>query len=382
MATPVTPVATPAGDLIITSRSAHISTQQCNRLRYWQYEAPNGSDGVRGWQRKRLSLPLSTGSWTHTGVQRMLEGATTQDAVTDAVSGYLAEVSERGLELEVPDAEQTPAVQEQAALIEGLLWAFARVRLPLWLRDYEFVEVESEEVTPLAEDVVLASRKDALVRRKADNRLYVVKWEVISDTGDWWYSSPEKGIPLLVNTLGIERRIGEQVGVIVEGLIKGTRHAVKDEDGNKTGTRETSPLVYGYKATGLPTLYDCKYRRGSGWSRFKVWEEEFSSGIGSPVAFWVNWLPDELVESLFASVTIERNQQHIESFVIQLVASERLVRQWREAVESGSKTLDETFCQNVSSCRGCPMHEMCWQPGVATAPAASGLYIPSNDSVT
>lgn len=355
-----------------TSRDAHAFTMLCPRKRWLQYEAPNGSGG-HGWRRKRLSMSDLTEKWTQAGIRLMLQGA--DGAVAAAINGYLDEARERGLELE-DGVDQESAITEQAALVEGLLCAFHRVRLPLWSRNYDILEVGTKDVTSLSEGVSLKSRNDALVRRRADNKLFVVNWEVVSNVGDWWYGGPEKGIPLLVDTLGIERRIGQQVsGVMVEALIKGARHAIKDHLGTR---RETSPLIYGYKASGIPVVYDCKYRRGD-WIRFKVWEEDF--GAESPVAFWVNWLPDETLEPLFASVTIERNQQHIKSFVTQMVSSELRVHEQRDAVAAG-RLLDVAFPQNVQACHDCPMHDLCWTPGVADDPAASGLYIPVNDSVT
>lgn len=304
------------------------------------------------------------------GVQLLLKGEVAQEVVTAVVNGYMDEAQTRGLWLE-DEADQAAAIREQAALVEALLWAFVRQRLPLWWRDYELLEVGD----------------NTLVCRRADNHLFVVKWVVTSEGGERWQRGWETDITLLAELPAIESRVHEQVaGVIIEGIAKGKRVAVTDADGNKTGMRESSPLIWGYKTVTTPALYDCKYRRGDAWSRFKVWEEAFDAYTApdrlSPVRFWVNWLPVETLEPLFVTALIQRNQQHLDSIVTQMAAVERQAAEWRDAVTSGSKTLDETFWQNTRACHGCSMHEMCWRPEVAADPAASGLYIPSNESVT
>src|SRR5437868_12962954 len=96
---------------IVTSRSAVSRYQQCPRLRWWQYEAPNGTT-TPGWERRAMSIPLSTGIYTHKGIEVLLRqviAGAPQDvqlAVGEATTAYSAEVEQRGIAVEADsDAE-------------------------------------------------------------------------------------------------------------------------------------------------------------------------------------------------------------------------------------------------------------------------------------
>src|SRR5713226_4853473 len=96
---------------IVTSRSAVKTYQVCNRKRWHMYESPNGTPTL-GWERRAMSIPLSTGIYTHKGIEVLLRqviaGApqNIERAVAEACGAYEDEVEQRGIAVEADsDAE-------------------------------------------------------------------------------------------------------------------------------------------------------------------------------------------------------------------------------------------------------------------------------------
>jgi len=426
---------------ILTSGSKFSSWLRCQRLRWLEYEAPNSAGG-RGWERKALALPLSTGGWCHKIAQGLFLLALGRDmspwtaelgleahpvpteasgVVLGAKSGYLAEVSKRGLELglqldgAVPEEKFTRrTIAEQAALIEAFGWAFHRARLPRLLEEYELVDVEREEYTLLSGDVGLQSRCDAVLRRKVDQRLFVYNLKTSSSPDKRWKEQWEVDQQLMTETLAVERRLGEQVyGVVIDGFHKGARvevwwdslKEVRDGSGFDKGEKwqaQRSRLLYGYKCQdipGRPVLYDFEGTTRKGWGKFAVWEEEtfpysFNSGeqVTSPIEYWLHWLPIEQLEACFITLPpIMRAQEHVEAKVRQIVRGEQRIRESRGTMSARLQlygtanvfvALDEHYPQNEHSCtypNKCPMYRLCWEPGASADPVSAG-YIPRTDN--
>lgn len=388
---------------IVTSRSAVAAYQRCNRLRYWQYEAANGT-ATAGWERRRLAIPLVTGIFVHAGLEKLLGGLDATTAASSARTAYLEEVTNRGLAVE-EGTDESAVVEEQAAHVEALVLAWCRVRLPRWQEDYEVVEVEAEDRVPLSEDVVLASRADAVVRRKADHRMFVVNFKTVAQADERWLRGWEVDMQLMTELLAAERRHGAEFGgVIIEGLIKGRRMPEKGADGAVTGYRDSSPLLYGYKCDADPPLtplqYQSEYTKRKGWRRFATWKEEFA-GVHispketheasvdgniyrSPLDYWIHWLPEEIVEAQFTVVPpIMRDAGRIEHKVAQIVQIERNITDGMDYVPLGGEdALDRFFPQNEHSCvypSRCGMYDICHVGNVGVDVAGSGLYQPRTD---
>lgn len=275
-------------------------------------------------------------------------------------------------------------------------WPGAEFRLPKWLDEYEVIEVEVEDRVPLAGDVVLASRADAIVRRKADHRLFVVNFKTVAQADERWLRSWEVDMQMMTELLAAERRHGHEFGgVIIEGLIKGRRMPdEKDSDGKTTSYRDSTPLLYGYKCDADPPLvplqYSHEYTRRKGWYRFPVWKENFQGSVelgsfASPLAYWINWLPEEVVEGQFCIVPpIMRDAARIESKVQQIVAMEQRIQIGTDMlIQRGHpELLDVFFPQNEHSCvypSTCAYKDLCFTRGVAEDPLGSGLYQPRKD---
>ena len=378
---------------IQTHRSGISTAQECMRKRWHVYESPNGAK-TGGFERLKLALPLATGIYVHTGLGALLLGKPVDQAVKLACDGYISEIESRGLETEVLE-QVADVIIEQNALIEALIRAWNRIRLPYYQENFDIMEddVEREQSSMLIEPdslgvmpgVELLIRCDALLRRKLDGKLFIANWKTVGSADFRWYQGWEVDMQILTETLAVETRLGERLGgVIVEGLIKGARYKVKNKEGEVTGYRQGSPLIYGYKHPGNPPIdppaYDFNYTKRKGWSRFKVWEEEELGGVSG----WVDWLPEELLESQFAVVPpLLRDAAAIESKVRQIVAIERQIYLGKMTYEQAKSeeekliVLDNMFPQNEHNCiwpSRCQMYEMCWTGGVSDDPIGSGLF--------
>src|SRR5215467_8776712 len=102
---------------IIATGSGYKTLMRCPRERWWGYEAPNGTS-VRGWQRDRLAIAPTTGTYCHAVVQGLLTGGSASDVICAVLNDYRREVAIRTLDVEVADSGQW-AIDEQAALIEA-----------------------------------------------------------------------------------------------------------------------------------------------------------------------------------------------------------------------------------------------------------------------
>ena len=390
-------------DTIITSRSALVSWQSCQRRRWFEYEILN-SAGSRGLEPRSLSLPMETGSGCHEIAGGLLAGGDALVVIERAISGYMSLVCARGLDIGIePDEVQTsPVVEEQCALIEAFGWSFLRVRLPAILAEYEVLSVEEEIPLEVSDGVVMQTRADAVLRRRSDSRLFVYNLKTVSSPDDRWRAQWEVDMQLMTEPLAVERKLGEKVhGVIIDGFIKGVRVGVDDRlvecRGDKVATQEIqrSRLLYGYSCPGdsnVPTLYDFAGTTKKGWSKFRTWQEGFVGKPSwmSPIQYWIGWLPEEEVAACFVNeksekplLPVVRNDEHVRRKLVQIMATEHQIRSGRNMVEDGSTVssredkLDGCFPQNERSCvypTRCPFYKACWEP--IGELEQSGFYVP------
>ena len=384
---------------ILYSTSAAKCADDCRRKRYWQYEHSTGS-GVRGIERVAMALPLATGIYVHQGLAVMLATGDVDQGVKEAVGEYRAECATRGLNAEVA-ADVAFTVEEQAALIEGLIRAWARARREPFLAEYEVLDIEREELCEVRREVGLMSRSDVVLRRKSDRRVFIVNFKSVGDAGERWRRSFEFDVQTMSETVPVERRLGEQVaGVLIEGLVKGRREGVNAEGKvakqakNKEVVRylQWSPLLQGYKLAANPPLddgaYSHEYTSAKGWSRFLVREEQ---AFGSqPTRHWVEEvLPIEVVEAVCVSLPpILRLERLVEDWLEQSSYREVEFRAARDYLDQQVDSSDEQVVrsflnrewpQTFAACDRfgpCAMTDVCFNEGVAADPIGSGLYRP------
>jgi len=195
-------------------RSRYETTQACRRRRWWEYE-----EGGRGITSAKKPLPLAVGGAVHEGLAVLLrEGQSAMDgpgALTpvgwrqiedNAVAAALADFAQFQSALAL-DVNEAPAVEvseydkylyaEQAALVEGMVRAYARRRLRPLLEQFMVLEVEREGQWKLGEggsdgcrecldppvdayELWFMSRPDALLLERASNQLYLQSFKTTS----------------------------------------------------------------------------------------------------------------------------------------------------------------------------------------------------------
>jgi hypothetical protein len=272
-----------------TDRSRVETFQRCARLRYLSYH----QDGL-GLSPAKESLPLAVGKSVHKGLEMLLLHATAlingadplyleDTAVAAALADFaphrrgialdLAEESARASTMDLKDAglgaqlvataadlgmdPADPALasllerqrnaeaefddwlwQEQAALVEGMVRAYARRRLRPLLEEFEVLEVEREGDWELAslpnpracydpncsmsrefgrphihEDeptsLRFMSRPDALLRSRADNSLYLLSYKTAASWDVRKARDAEHDMQGLSEGVEVEKRLGE-----------------------------------------------------------------------------------------------------------------------------------------------------------------------------
>jgi hypothetical protein len=177
-----------------SDRSRLLEWQRCQRARFLGYEW-----GGTGLSRNRIAVPLLTGITVHAGRAHMLNQiikmgpecvrpdlkVDVDAAVQVALDEYQAELKVRGLDIELGEDAQA-VVDEQVALTEGLLRAYAKAGLPQLLEQYRVLEVEREDVWPQFTrvhphgefearwlNIDFQSRADALLQERQTGDLYI-----------------------------------------------------------------------------------------------------------------------------------------------------------------------------------------------------------------
>lgn len=321
--------------VIYTDRSRTIEFQRCPRARYWGYEYRG-----RGVAPIRLSIPLAVGTYVHVGLGAMLSDVRDErpvdvdEAVRMALAGYDDLIQRRGLNVEA-NAEMQFTYQEQRALIEAMIRAYAIRRLPLLLEEFEVLEVEREDefelgpvpvgvsantdgnlarVVPVEEPLSWMSRADGLLRRKADGDLYVLSFKTAGDwdirkenenshdmqglsesaaiedrlARDWErvhvegaFNPAEPASTDYENWLKRESSAPRIMGVKMEFLLKGDRRKNK-----VTGRYEQySPLIRAWRQQGI-TQDDDRYA----W-RYEWEEEDPQTGLSKTRRLGKGWTP-------------------------------------------------------------------------------------------
>jgi hypothetical protein len=332
-----------------TSRSAAECYQDCPRYRYNQYFL--GGKGLVGVQK---SVPLVTGSAVHRGIEHLMsrlrigEMPNVDIAVQEAVSQYRNDVEAVGfLDKTIKtDRQQEFTYNEQKALTEGLVRAWAIAEMPRIVERYKVIAVEREiEPIEIAPGVWFQSRVDAEMRElvSGDYFNYSIKtskgwgereensyksdlqgvteiWAVEQDSLradnlidemvkklgelDGYSRYPQANIEQIMGYL-LKKKLGKKVsGVRFCILIKGVRKK-PDYYGNDPDALYItySPLIRGYK---LITPTEVRYSHswfypnpenksgksaiGKGWEPFNVWESDIS------IKQWVEMLASGSVQ--------------------------------------------------------------------------------------
>ena len=198
------------------------TAHNCRRERFLRYHW-----GKRGLQSKSLSLPLINGALIHKALERILRGADLDYVIASEIASYRGLITAH----DISDEEVSEHMRgEQEALLEGLLRAWVKVRLPKVKAEYDIVWIEPEILWEMAPEdgdhpaVVDMVRPDLLLRRRDDGTLFYQEWKSTSSGDAEWATQWEHNSQVLANCLALEEVLGERVlGVVFEGIIKGWR---------------------------------------------------------------------------------------------------------------------------------------------------------------
>jgi len=376
--------------MIYTSRSQYNSFDECNRKAWLSYYAPNGTEGVKGWQRRAWAIPLATGAWVHNGIAGIIRGETPHEAALAASDDYRAKMTERGLE---SVGDMTHTIEEQSRLIEALVYTFGIIRWPQISNEFESVLVkganeahdglpliEREGSVQISDDITFQFRCDWVARRRADGRCFVFNWKTSAYMDERWIKAWDYDAQVLTESWGVQQAFGIKIdGVIIEGLYKGRREKIKDADGTTIGERQVSPLLGGWHKPDNPPLeepgFTHKYTRAKGWNRFSANDE------GMPtIKEWIDQLPRDVLEAQFTSVPpVYRDDERTMKKLTQITSRERRVAEWASACTEEPAFIDNYFQQNERSClwpSKCSFLDACWTRNVAQDMEGSGLYMP------
>lgn len=285
--------------------------RDCAYLRWLGYHA--GRHGT-GYRRKGHAVPLATGSAVHDGHQLIGEWilewqaknprrrlTSVPDPVIawaagEAAARYEAKARAKGLILTVGDVDAAAALDqlilEQRTLIEGLVWIYGIVRLPVMLADYRLLAVEHEEAPVLdcscglgdwvgqwevhaqraCHGIVAQGRTDALWEGVTEATTGTIVYEELKTKASErksWEDGWEHAAQLWLNMHAASKRLGRDVTTaFVPVLFKGWRG--RDRGAAPTTPKyQHSPLCYGwYDAGNLPM-------REPNWSSRYTWYDDY-----------------------------------------------------------------------------------------------------------
>lgn len=255
-------------DAVLTDRSRTWDGWAfCPRARYLRYHSGPSGYGI---QRRAVSLPLTTGTYTHDLLAELLldkaamgakvvDGQLGDDArakliISKHVGRYKKLCGARGFQEGF--AEETDRViAEQAALIEAFGWCAHYYWLPELFEEYEPVMVEEEiNLQPVPESsIIIMLRPDLILRRKLDSSLIQIDFKTVADASyPSWRRQWEDNGQLALQGWGAGEKLGEPVDfAYIYALLKG-RRVTPEKEGSKE--IQSSPLLYAYLRKANPPM--------------------------------------------------------------------------------------------------------------------------------
>jgi hypothetical protein len=174
------------------SRSAFETYDVCARKYYYSFE--HQGTGVSS---KYFDIDLLVGSCIHRGLQNLLEhcrldhpnGDFTETCVDDSVKIalelYEKTISECDLSKKSFREDLGFTLISHRYLIEGLIYAYAFYRLPNFLKEYQVLEVEKEEIdVDFSSGKILLGKADFIALNKRLNKIVVGSYKTASEYSD------------------------------------------------------------------------------------------------------------------------------------------------------------------------------------------------------
>lgn len=319
-------------------------------------------------ERTEPRLPQLNGSFVHNALELILTGHDVEDALSYARGSYLLSADDSSFR-----------TKEQLFLLECLVRAWVKVRLPLILDEYEVVSVEEELQWSLDCQIIDMVRCDVILRRKVDGLIFILEFKTVGSAHEEWAKQWEHNTQVLANTKAIQELKGEPVGgMLIEGLIKGQLKRETAKSSPYHGQEiQQSTLCYAYQDPDTGEL-----RRGwkAGWKKVPLWEKVTPE-------WWISTHTTEELDAMFRPVDpIKPRPQDLERWKRQTIYQERKVAADLRLMnlvemdpEARQRALDQLFPMNDSNCfryfgHPCPMEPLCFNGAVEADPVGSGLY--------
>jgi hypothetical protein len=371
--------------------------QHCEFARFLEYHSGPYHLGI---VRRAVALPLATGTYTHLGCTAIAEwlmeyrqrtGIQPDRAPDDLIrwaasmaTDRYREVIDKGGFLHLADedpnaaAEMRRTIEEQSALVEGLVWVWASYRLPQILAEYLVVAVEEEQeyvvgctcglgdsiggfrehADRTCSGVGLQSRPDLLLERRIDHAWAYMELKTAGTAWRNWSNQFETSIQLLIGILGAEKRHGVEITHCrIDGLVKGRRSRDYPYEDSQPKTQQ-SPLCYAYWEAPNPPLtigdwlpassyidregirHSVPRGRDSRYKRIGLWEAPEEAFPNKPpemsrseyiVKYWAENYPHHIERCIAAIGPIPKKRDQLDKGLRALVANEQLwmERLWR-----------------------------------------------------
>lgn len=330
------------------SRSHLECAQECRWKRFLTYHFMG-----TGVVPKGNAIHLLAGGLAHGILEDVLQVVAERDTIPDAVfvreriknrrDEFIEQLAGSAVERPVlaSGQDQWEAYRE-AALIEGLVRAWLKYRLPTILNEYRVLEVEKEFDTHIESDLWLMTRIDGTLRRRADNELAALEFKTTSIDRAGFFEAFRYDTQTLSHLFALEEKYGEvATAVQMEFLYKGY----------KREGLYYSPIVTGFRQivvdplTGDTTInYNVENPRRKGWERFNVWEGDFQDKPEwmSPMEYWVEHVMDymQCARQLFFC-PVYRNERDLKEWLDTVAEQEAANREGLTSFEQGNITLDE-----------------------------------------
>jgi hypothetical protein len=386
--------------IYLTDRSRISAREDCERKRYLNYDF-DVDGNMMGLQRRETSLALLDGTELHEAHARLLafhaglpEGVSLDETVNAMRGSFHKVIEERGVH---GDWDYSILIEEQLALLEGLLRTFELKWIPRLLEEFDIVTIEKPMDWELAPGLVQKLRFDVVMRRKSDSQLVILDYKTMKYGSDAWAQKLERSRQTSLYILAAQEMFGESVEIAYLGLIKGSNRKDTAFSSPFFGQRiQSSAFCYAYKLSGGDgDVYTSKYTSKKGFKKVRTYEQ-------MPMSEWVKWLEnnesDELDKIFIFAPPFNPTPRQM-ARVRDLVVREELeyvqnIRRYQEMREKGITTgsddlldkadafldliaapMREDSCFKYGDEHRCEFYDICFNEGAIDNVLGDGQFI-------
>src|SRR6516164_1019614 len=379
--------------------------RKCPREYYWRY----GFLGIGIVRKVDIPpyWPYLTGTFIHEGIENiLLHGMTGKAAADKAYADYAALV--RPI-INSPDLQPEQSallnldLDQQLDLVQALVYGWYLASYPTLTENYTLVEdgIEHEESICWEVDgslMVLMTRTDLLCKSKATNGAMLFNLKSTSNPDMKWRNSFNRDMQTLTEAIAVEDRLKIKVeGVVIEGLVKGTRNEypkgsgfyqhnnmliyswVKDStDVSLPGEEGGMEFAYEYEWTCTEAHIMGNNKRCPGGKQHKLGQgyrkrlvrDVFPGGVYGWIDHLVRVAPHVLSSYFVRLEPIQRDEFQVERWKRMNLPQEKIRQDAANSVDnyfiandknSAFQVLDNSFPMHEGyQCFDCSYQDICW----------------------